>query len=244
MGNLRHETYYAGDFLIKQLGRSGVIRKMLHDGGDIILFESSSRQKVSVHLIQSSIEVYEIRSTLESNTARGIHTMFLLWNAMMVPNHGRHYKMDDWMEVFIELSGGRVYAYDQFDSEVYIFSVYFRGGGPVRLVEFGTTVRAGHLTLESIMVNLPDLTGEFMVARFGTAPYTSQETLSGTVPLTELEACYALLGVAPDDDVEALKRAYRLLARRYHPDTNPDPDAHEMMQRVNEAYQKILDAMN
>ncbi|HZB95135.1 MAG TPA: DnaJ domain-containing protein [Herpetosiphonaceae bacterium] len=39
---------------------------------------------------------------------------------------------------------------------------------------------------------------------------------------------YATLGVKPDADEQAIKQAYRKLARQYHPDVNPgDKQAEE-----------------
>lgn len=48
---------------------------------------------------------------------------------------------------------------------------------------------------------------------------------------------YQFLGVDKDADQATIKRAYRRLAMRYHPDQNPeDPDAISKMKEVNEAY--------
>lgn len=44
---------------------------------------------------------------------------------------------------------------------------------------------------------------------------------------------YAVLGVSPDAELEVISAAYKALARKYHPDTNPDSDR---MQLINEAY--------
>jgi curved DNA-binding protein CbpA len=68
--------------------------------------------------------------------------------------------------------------------------------------------------------------------------------MTGAAALSGLEAAYALLGVDSGDDRDTVKRAYRLLARRYHPDQNPDPLAHQYMQRLNDAYQRVLAALD
>ena len=52
---------------------------------------------------------------------------------------------------------------------------------------------------------------------------------------------YEVLGVdrkASDDDI---KRAFKRLAIKYHPDRNKDPDAGEKFQEINEAYQVLSD---
>ena len=53
---------------------------------------------------------------------------------------------------------------------------------------------------------------------------------------------YAVLGVSRDATADELKRAYRKLARQYHPDANPnDPDAAEHFKDVNRAYEVLSD---
>ena len=48
---------------------------------------------------------------------------------------------------------------------------------------------------------------------------------------------YELLGVGRDADADAIKKAYRRLARQYHPDVNPDPEAQERFKEVSLAYE-------
>ena len=51
---------------------------------------------------------------------------------------------------------------------------------------------------------------------------------------------YKVLGVSPDASDEEIKRAYRRLAKQYHPDLNPgDEMAAKKMQQVNAAYEQI-----
>ena len=52
---------------------------------------------------------------------------------------------------------------------------------------------------------------------------------------------YAILGVRPDASPDELKRAYRKLAREYHPDVNPDPVAQEKFKDINAAYEVLSD---
>lgn len=53
---------------------------------------------------------------------------------------------------------------------------------------------------------------------------------------------FELLGVAQDASPEEIKRGYRQLARKYHPDLNPgDKDAEEQFKLLGEAYEVLSD---
>lgn len=53
---------------------------------------------------------------------------------------------------------------------------------------------------------------------------------------------YEVLGVSKDADDAALKKAYRMLAKKYHPDANPgDKQAEAAFKEVNEAYSVLSD---
>lgn len=56
-----------------------------------------------------------------------------------------------------------------------------------------------------------------------------------------LRKLYRILGVDPKATLEEVRRAYRKLAREYHPDINPDPKAHERMAQINEAFEVLGD---
>ncbi len=52
---------------------------------------------------------------------------------------------------------------------------------------------------------------------------------------------YDLLGVSRDADGDAIKKAYRRLARQYHPDVNPDAATQEKFKEVSRAYEVLSD---
>jgi curved DNA-binding protein len=52
---------------------------------------------------------------------------------------------------------------------------------------------------------------------------------------------YQVLGVARDASAEVIKKAYRQLARKYHPDVSKEKDAAARMSDVNEAYAVLSD---
>ena len=52
---------------------------------------------------------------------------------------------------------------------------------------------------------------------------------------------YGILGVRRDASSDEIKRAYRQLARQFHPDVNPDPEAAEKFKDINAAYEVLSD---
>src|SRR3984885_4565939 len=53
---------------------------------------------------------------------------------------------------------------------------------------------------------------------------------------------YELLGVPRDADQDTIRRSYRKLARKYHPDLNSESDAEDSFKELGEAYEVLSDA--
>jgi molecular chaperone DnaJ len=52
---------------------------------------------------------------------------------------------------------------------------------------------------------------------------------------------YEILGIPRDAGKDAIRSAYRKLARQYHPDVNKDSEAEARFKEINEAYQVLND---
>ena len=59
--------------------------------------------------------------------------------------------------------------------------------------------------------------------------------------MSEKRDYYEVLGLSKGASDEEIKRAYRKMAKKYHPDINKEPGAEEKFKEVNEAYGVLSD---
>ena len=59
--------------------------------------------------------------------------------------------------------------------------------------------------------------------------------------MAEKRDYYEILGIGRDASQDQIKSAFRNLARQYHPDVNPEPDAEEKFKEINEAFAILSD---
>ncbi len=52
---------------------------------------------------------------------------------------------------------------------------------------------------------------------------------------------YSVLDLTEDASEEEIRKAYRMLAKKYHPDVNPSPDAQAKFVMIHKAYEVLID---
>jgi hypothetical protein len=247
---VRFDTYNASAHLVRQLESSGVA-SVTHDGGDNVLVELHSGEEISIHLIETRIPPYEIRLNLEEGRASAIHSLFIVWSAMFLPEDNELYKPEPWMLALIALYGGKLYAFDVYGKDIRIFPVYFEPAAAQHYhVRYGDDINVTALGVGKVTLTLPVIAGTWLIADFaGSAPPRKRAQSDAKhhhhhhgrrSAVKPPETPWEILGVPKSTKREDIKRAYRKLARYYHPDLNPSPDATHMMQKLNVAYNAIL----
>ena len=72
-------------------------------------------------------------------------------------------------------------------------------------------------------------------------PQPGQEEQGKALLKLKLKPYYDILGLPYGASFPEIKKAYKKLALKYHPDRNPDKDATEAFKRINEAHSQLQD---
>lgn len=254
---MRFDVHKVRTYLVNALLETQTVARVDDDGTDIVIAELAGGQVVIAHLIERLLPVSEIAATLDENTAAGRHTLFILWGDMLLPEDGKHYLPDDWMEVLLTVYGNKIYAYDAYGPYASVFPVFFetRNGTMTCFIRYGPPINAARLRCDRVHINNRFASGYWWVADFGeehSRSDTGAGAGAGAAPphhdvfanRSSLSACYALLAVPLDADLQMVRQAYRRLARQHHPDLNKSPEATLRMQQINEAYRRITQALD
>lgn len=238
---VRFDTYNASAHLVRQIENSHVAT-VAHDGGDNVLIALHSGELISIYLIETVLPPYEMRATLHENSAANVHTLFILWGEMFLPEHGDYFEPAEWMHALLKLYNNKIYAFNVYGKDIRIFPVYFeRTFNGLWHVNHQPDIDVTRLGVDFVELHTPDsLRGMWRIADFdheaaSHAPRGRYEAALSPA----LRDAFRLLGVAPENDPGAVKAAYWRLARLYHPDVNRSPEAHRRMQAINNAYALI-----
>jgi hypothetical protein len=258
---VRFDTYNASAHLVRQIENSGVAT-VVHDGADNLLVELDTGELVSIYLIETRFPTYELRATLAGNDEDDVYSLIILWSDMFLHSEGHPFEPDDWLLSLVELYGDKVYAFDVYGKDIRIFPAYFERVMPAPgapwtrdyTVRYGPDIDVTRLGCDLTTIGPASaMRGTWRVADFAHAqhnprPRTEQSRKGQKAPHKPASVVgkspWEVLQIAPSDDRAAIKRAYRRLARRYHPDINRSAEATVQMQALNQAYDAILRALD
>jgi hypothetical protein len=237
---MRFETIIACQYLVARLEKAEVVRS-IKDDGDVIQLALAEGQRLNILLVERGINLAEVRYQYETNSAEGIYTLMLLWVDMFLPHDGQECTVTDWMQALLGLHGGKLYGYEVAGRDAFIFPIEFMGAGKTRRVHFGNIVSYAAIGGKKLNTLNPYMAGTWLVGGFEkrTQGYRKEGSLQNDPYL----AYFDVLGLPRDSDLETVKRAYRALAKLYHPDLNQSTEADARMKRINMAYQKISERL-
>lgn len=238
---MRFETIYASQFLVNRLKYASVVDN-IRDDGDIITLKLNTRQTVMLLLIERIMNVSDVQHYYAENSAKGIYTVMMVWSDVFLPGDGDTYILNDWMQILTALHGDKIYGYEVAGRDAFFFPVYMKGRTLKRKVRYGTVVNYAAIGGKVVNTLNPYMPGQWYVGGFEHEEQ-SYRNYSSTDIGTEhdpLLAHFVVLGLTRNANVDAVKRAYRTLARLYHPDVNDGQDTDSRMKRINMAYTKIM----
>ncbi|MFN8528316.1 MAG: J domain-containing protein [Anaerolineae bacterium] len=236
---MRFDTIKISAYLVYLIQGQHPRMQVIDDGGDILHIKlndsaaTSAAADIFIYLIESDIAAYEIKNIVTENSARGVHSLFILWCDLLLPRDGMYYIPDEWMSVLLALHQDKIYAFDAFSpNDLFIFPIYFEGQGVARDIRHGQAIDPQQLNAKRIKTSYAP-NDFWYVANFDVAPLAGHP----------MQVYFDLLGINPSTDRGLIKRAYRHLARKHHPDVSSGAGGDHStrtMQQINDAYARIL----
>ncbi len=237
---MRYDTFTAVSQFITEIQERQLVRHIYEDG-DIMYFSLMSGERIMAYMIERPFTLQNLQHHLRTNTARGRYSLFFFYFDIFLPAHGDYYPIEDWMQALLAVQGGKIYGFEVANRHSFFFPVYFKGEGARRHVIHGDLLDLSLLRGEVVETDEPSIAGRWRVATFDPR---EEDAAYQPPPTAELAPAllrhYQTLGVDVHDSLPAIKKAYRELARQYHPDVNGSPQAAKRMKQINEAYIHLM----
>lgn len=137
------------------------------DEGDLLITLANGK-RVGVCVINRAIRLPEIKERYERNSAKGVHTLYII-DGRMMPQDNSAVEPSYWMAALHTLMHGRVYAYwcDGRDVTIRPLHMEWKWGGSPRLVEYGDEIDLSALNVSSVHPATKYIDGTYLTANFG-----------------------------------------------------------------------------
>jgi hypothetical protein len=125
-------------------------------------------RSVHIYVINRAIRIPEIIETCQTNTAKRIHTLFII-DGRMLPEDNSEVDPPHWMLALHALADGRIYAYwcDQRRCSIRPVHMEWRWGDEPRRFTYGPPIDISRLRTDRIDLASKYITGKFAIADFG-----------------------------------------------------------------------------
>jgi hypothetical protein len=210
----------------------------------VTIKQPTFHEDIMIYLLAGELSTGFVKKTLNANTDRDVHTLFVL-SPDLITHDGRTALPGDALKLLLKAHGGRVYIYRIEGRSIGILPVEIDREWHLR---YGDPVDLGQLSGDYATFNDKYLLGVRKVAGFSAFEqhgyhHARAEDVPPSRPTANADplwGAYDLLGLTLAASEEEVKRAYRRKARQHHPDLDTSPDATTKMQAINDAYAKIM----
>ena len=264
---MRLEAHYARLYIVQELIKAPFAH-IRYEDFDRVVVDLPGGAAAAICIEEREPPLIEILDTFREYDAHNIHTVFVLNGDMSIPHAGEIFEPAEWLVALHTLQNNQVYAYYTSGNEVYIHGVRLEriGFGTERFVRFTGQIDVRDLGCAFMEVTGPKIGGRWRMADFvpgrgaenARRTYKARldeefrrrereeqrrkhsEAASAEEVRGRLLMYYRMLGVGSEASWDDIKRAYRDLARQYHPDLNQSLRATEKMQQINAAYAHLM----
>lgn len=210
--------------------------KVLDQGAMLVnLAQPTFDEDIVIYVLAGELSVGFVKKALNANTQRDMHTLFIV-SPELISDDGKTALMSDALRLLLHAYGGKVYAYQIGERDIRIVTVYVDAK---RRIRYGEAVNLADLSGDYATFDNQYILGVRKVATFSPQQYAHHDP-SPHYQDDPLLPFYEVLGVPLTASAAEVKRAYRVKARLHHPDADKSPDATVKMQKINEAYDRIM----
>ncbi len=209
--------------------------RVLDEGALLVnVAQPSFQEEIVIYLLAGELSVGFIKKTLNANTQRDRHTLFIV-SLDLITDNGVTANMSDALRLLLLAYGGKIYAYREQEQGAAVIPVYI---DLARHIIMGDPVKLADISGDYATFDTKYILGVRKVVSFNAQQFHAEA--ARRMVHNPLQSFYDVLEIPTSATETEVKKAYRQMARRHHPDADKSPNATVRMQQINEAYTEIM----